>query len=784
MAASVQCGDEIRRQVTAASTFNGIDYVEVASADQRTLEVRFVQPLPGEAGGVPAGPALTVDNVRIDGGIRVVGVEVTSVTAAGSLLTVEVDRAGDFSPYTLRIVADPFSDAPPSKFDPSLSSHEFSFKAACPSPFDCVAPERPAPPLPASPRIDYLAKDFDSFTQLLLDRLNLTSPAWQGRNEADPQYALVHLIADLGDRLSYEQDACGTEAYLGTARSRISLRRHARLLDYRVDDGANASAWVHVEVEAGGPLDGQTLDPGATILTGVAGGTAQVTGASVADELRRGALAFETTSGVALGAEANRILFHTWSDSQCRLLAGATEATLVRPAGLTLAAGDPLLLEEERSPVTGSESDADRARRHVVRLTEAVPGVDPVTATDVYEVAWARADALPFDLTLSARVDEGGAPVDVGVARGNLVVADHGRTVELDETLVVPVSSRPFRPWLPVSDVSMVTDDAGNGRPVIALDDGSGQWDWRPADDLLGASGDDTLFVAEVENDGRVRLRFGDDRHGQRPEPGTAFDVRVRLGSGPPGNVGSEALSRLVTDLPGAVRRVRNPLPASGGRARETHQQIVTRAPSAFRTQERAVTVADWAEVAQRHPEVQRAAATMRWTGSWWTVFVTIDRFGGGSVLDDEVLATELRTFLERFRMAGTDLELRDPVDIAFDLVLHVCVEPGHFRSAVAQAARRALAPGPHADGSTGLFHPDRTTFGDTLYLSQIHEAVEAVPGVASVEIVECHPLGSAPADELATGRIGVGQTEVLRLDDDPTRPENGRLRIEADGGL
>jgi hypothetical protein len=642
MAASVQCDDELRRQTTAASAYNGIDYVEVTSADQLTLEVHFVQPLPGETGGVPVGPALTTANVRVDGGIRVVGVDVVTVAAAGSVLTVEVDRPGDFSPYTLRIVADAFSDAPPSGFDPDLASHEFSFKAACPDPFDCVAPDRPAPPLPPSPLIDYLAKDFESFTRLLLDRLSLTSPAWRGRSDADPQLALVELIADLGDRLSYEQDAVGTEAYLGTARSRISLRRHARLLDYAVDDGANAAAWVHLEVEPNGPLDGQTLDAGATVLTGVAGGSAQVATTAVDDELRRGALAFETTTGVALSRQRNRIRFHTWSDSECTLVAGATAATLVRAPGLTLTPGDPLLLEEERSPVTGSVSDADRSHRHVVRLTRAQPGVDPVTATTILEVEWARADALPFDLPLSARVDEGGVPVEVGIARGNLVVADHGRTLELDEALVVPPSDRPYRPWLGIRDVSMVAEDpaaelasnavgagdratASRRRPAIALDDGTGQWDWTPADDLLGASGDDPLFVVEIESDGRARLRFGDDRQGQCPEPGTTFRVRLRQGNGPAGNVGTEALSRLVTDLPGAVRRVRNPQPARGGRALETHAQIVTRAPAAFRTQERAVTAADWAEVAQRHPEVQRAAATLRWTGSWWTVFVTID---------------------------------------------------------------------------------------------------------------------------------------------------------------
>ena len=37
------------------------------------------------------------------------------------------------------------------------------------------------------------------------------------------------------------------------------------------------------------------------------------------------------------------------------------------------------------------------------------------------------------------------------------------------------------------------------------------------------------------------------------------------------------------------------------------------------------VTEADWARVAQRHPAVEQAAVRLRGTGSWTTVFLTIE---------------------------------------------------------------------------------------------------------------------------------------------------------------
>ena len=78
----------------------------------------------------------------------------------------------------------------------------------------------------------------------MLDRLSSSIPGWTERSPADLQVTLVDLLAYVGDRLSYEQDAVATEAYLGTARRRVSVRRHARLLGYRMHEGCAARAFV------------------------------------------------------------------------------------------------------------------------------------------------------------------------------------------------------------------------------------------------------------------------------------------------------------------------------------------------------------------------------------------------------------------------------------------------------------------------------------------------------------------------------------------------------------
>ena len=150
-------------------------------------------------------------------------------------LRITVDRFGDFSIYRVCLVQkgkDPGGgDAmylPYPGIDPRYACLDFSFKVDCPSDLDCKqAPDCP-PHVFQAPEINYLAKDYASFRQLIFDRLALIMPDWQERHVPDLGVTLVELLAYAGDHLSYYQDAVATEAYLDTARQRISVRRHAR----------------------------------------------------------------------------------------------------------------------------------------------------------------------------------------------------------------------------------------------------------------------------------------------------------------------------------------------------------------------------------------------------------------------------------------------------------------------------------------------------------------------------------------------------------------------------
>lgn len=470
------CCDERRKAAVLGNpALNGIDFLEVLDREetvqslrQRTLLVHCLKPAPTN---------LVPSNVVIEGGESVVGIAVQWVAPASppppgatvdeqvifaalpvpaNVLVVRTDKAGDFSPYALRLVNDATQAAEDSfaltetlvGFDPRLASVAFSFKVECGPDFDCAPTAECALERPAPPPINYLAKDYGSFRTLILDRLQQLLPSWQGAPEADIGVVLAELVAYVGDQLSYQQDAVATEAYLGTARSRISLRRHARLVDYCISEGCNARALVSVQVSSPMALDRAatrfyTSAPG--IPSSLAVGAGNETAA-----LDAGVVAFEPLQDAELVPEHNQMCFYAWGDADCCLPQGATQATLVGSYP-KLKIGDILIFKEALGPQTGFPADADIRHRCAVRLTAVAtedgqgnPLVDPLfesgtgapirsaaqEPTPVTQIQWLPEDALPFPVCISSsfidRTGQKQSIADVSVVTGNVVLSDQG----------------------------------------------------------------------------------------------------------------------------------------------------------------------------------------------------------------------------------------------------------------------------------------------------------------------------------------------------------------------
>jgi hypothetical protein len=879
------CENENRRHDVRKSGSNGLDYLEV-SKDQSTLFVYFL-------GKAPEG--LDKENVRITGGRRFRDIQVTDIRIKrvedpekDDRLEVRVNKPGDFSTYRLSLVAldeeghpteEPFPD-----FDPRYYHLDFSFKAGCLTDLDCRQEPICPPQVFDEPEINYLAKDYASFRQLLLDRLSLLIPEWTERHVPDIGIALVETLAYVGDHLSYYQDAVATEAYLDTARQRISVRRHARLVDYRMHEGCNARAWLCIKTDTDlslGPqevyfITGRAIPVNREVIS--------------ADDLQNKhipndqyevfePLVEDPQKAIKLRKAHNHIRFYTWCDRECCLPKGTTSATLrdewvpvpgpepeepappqstsqeqetekqIDPSHnperkLHLQPGDVLIFEEVIGPKTGDPADADPAHRHAVRITEVKPSTDPLYPIEVagfegefpmplLEIKWAEEDALPFPLCLSTTSDPPKCePLeDVSVACGNVILVDHGRRVP-DEDLecvpeertedvcpdpcrtpeirIVPGLYEPRLAKIPLTfsqplahnapAAAVLVQDPRQALPWVRLssvrdleckplEEGEESapplW-WFPQLDLLDSNASHSHFVVEMDNERIAHLRFGDGELGKQPEANTKFTATYRIGNGPAGNVGAETISHVVFHqlVSGVNLQVCNPLPAMGGTPPEPIEEVKLFAPQAFRRRlERAITPDDYAQIVLRDfgKKVQRAAAVLRWTGSWYEVLVAIDPKG----IDDanRALLDEIAGHLYRYRRIGHDLVVKPARYVPLDIELCVQVLPDHLRGHVKAALLRLFSNRALPDGSLGFFHPDNLTFGEGVYLSKLVAAAQAVLGVENVTVKKFERQFEGPNGEKEDGVLPLGPLEIARLDNDPSFPENGKLVLEMGGG-
>jgi hypothetical protein len=794
------------------TTWNGIDFVAITTDDQTGLAVHFLNTVAVQ------GTLVGVKPISITGGETVPAVPVNPVAATDwsvdadgrPVLALTTPYPGDFSFYELTIES--------TALDPYYSTVSFSFKARCPSDLDCEQPPAPCPPEAGDPPpIDYLAKDFRGFCQALMDFSALRYPAWSERSEADLGMMLLELLAAEADDHSYYQDGVAAQGTLATATERRSIVRHARMVDYEPSPATSAQVVVQLDVAVP-----NAVPPGCVVTAPLPGG------ATIDFEVGPGLVDPDTggpsTAPVVTDPRWNRdspitglpvMPPYWWDDSKRCLLVGATEMWVLGH-GHGLPTGDPandvpgiaLLID------TAAATTADPPIREVVHLTGAVEQHDPLAGLDVTHLTWSAAEALSreHDLTRTS-------------VAGNLVPASEGRRHR--ETFVIEPSDPTAGPavvrtgpnvtcddpspiylhtltqgrlaWLAAADASdpplpeiLLTGQGPElGDPVLA-------WNWRRT--LLEAELFERAFTIdpvryanvnvtpgaapwwEYDGDGGDSIRFGDDVFGETPASGTEFRVTYRVTQGLSGNVGADTITAFDPAMAGVIVAVTNPFAATGGADPEPTEQIQRLAPYAFQAiKKRAVTAPDYESAAEELPWVLDAGTRFRWTGSWITVFTTADPRGREQIpITDHVGLIQL---LERRRLTGYESYAPAPHYVGLDLIIVVCAQSDAFRSEVHEAVAVELGTGRRADGTPAFFAFDQFRFGTPLERSALEAAAQRANGVDGTVEVLYRRRGFTPSFRLLPEVLVVADDEIIRVDNDASRPDRGSLRVVVEGG-
>jgi len=330
--------------------------------------------------------------------------------------------------------------------------------------------------------------------------------------------------------------------------------------------------------------------------------------------------------------------------------------------------------------------------------------------------------------------------------RGNVVVAGHGQMRDA-KTLGSGDATQSSQEFLvsdgPVSFIADGTMPGGVRADIQVMVDGR---TWQAVPALADAGPTDAVYVTRITEEGKVRVIFGNGRHGRRLPTGQN-NVRVlcRVGSGPEGNIpaGSLKLAKPHT----LVASIEQLLPAVGGAAQESAESLRENAAQTLLALDRAVSVEDFAALAASRTSIAQAAAFASSAGLRRDQAVEIVVVPAnvvvtrGMAVTLDTLGESLWQFLAARAAPGVQVTISPfcPVRVALRVIVRVDVTT-FDPEVVAASVRAALAQ---------HFSLERRKLTQPLYLSEVYEVVENSIGVENslCHIVNDSEIAAAVAE-------------------------------------
>lgn len=428
--------------------------------------------------------------------------------------------------------------------------------------------------------------------------------------------------------------------------------------------------------------------------------------------------------------------------SELTLAAGASQLELAgAPAGL--APGMDIVI-------------ADAQRREGARVAQVSPlgGSTRIALARPLEFAYAIGDAVVY---------------------GNVAAVTHGASLPEEVLGSGDPSAAPQRFALRRAPLAFVADPRAARGVAPALEVWIDGERWTRVDTLAASGPLDHHYTVDIDDREIAWIGLGDGTHGAAAASGRNNIVaRYRIGHGTSANVAAGAIARMPQParfLEGSA----NVLAASGGAAFETPQEARRQAAHRVRTLDRAVSLADHADLALTFAGIAKARADTEREGSGAAarrlVVVTCAPQGGTALSTPQMEA--VLAYLAARSPDPARLRVRGHRAWPVRLALRVEVAPGFQQAAVQRAVLQAFGPG-------GFFAFERRALGDDLVLSDVYAHAEAVPGVDHVVATLFHaePDAAAVADRI------VVPADALPTGGDPVDAAVGRLTLQLSGGL
>ncbi len=377
-------------------------------------------------------------------------------------------------------------------------------------------------------------------------------------------------------------------------------------------------------------------------------------------------------------------------------------------------------------------------------------------------VAKTNGDAIEIDPPLDGPCTKGNLRIF-----GNVAPAGHGeaRPQSVHSAGALPVDNATL--VLEVARVSSVKD-AGfphGMRPDVRLVVEGQTWLQVPRFDQSGPA--DPHYVVSHTEEGFLRFGFGDGRHGRRLPPGTNnIHIHYRVGAGRDGILPEGALTEMVQPHV-LVKAVSQPVAAIGGEDMEGHDRMRERAPATLLALDRAVSLADFENLAVLRNDVWHARAFYVGgaAGRDDLIRVVVMPAQGAPLAAHGGLLDDLEAYLQQRAVPTVRVRVSGYVPQPIDLQVEVRVQSGRYApEQVVMSVRNALAE---------AFSLEKQGIGRTLHHAKIYQAIEGVTGVEDSEIV------GEPDESIAQRIEPLSRCHAVYIDPDALDESTGLPRLK-----
>jgi len=325
---------------------------------------------------------------------------------------------------------------------------------------------------------------------------------------------------------------------------------------------------------------------------------------------------------------------------------------------------------------------------------------------------------------------------------GNVVKATHGET--RNEVLGSGDGSKTLQSFAlkqpPLTHVSASNPTGVDSTLSVFVND----VEWHETDSLAGLHGIDRLFVTKADDDSKTSVIFGNGREGARLPTGVEnIRAEYRNGIGKGGNINAEQITLLATK-PLGVKEVINPLRASGGADKENRDQARKSAPLAVMALDRLVSVRDYQDFSRLYAGIGKADAVETSDGRRQLVHVTIA--GADNIPIDETsdLFINLRRALHDFGDPFQPIQLAVRELMFVVISANVQIQADYQWESVVMNLRAALLD------DFGFEHRE---LGQDVVLSEVMSVMQAVPGVAYIDVDTFGGIPEKQADTFEPGK-------------------------------